>query len=88
MHIGIEPLPSIFNIGRFNNMRSHEYRIHFIDGNVITVTEPKSEPVETQLHNRFVNSKPDDVLIVGTQHTRRAFIPVRNILYISTDAVD
>ena len=69
-------------------MRTNEYRIHFIDGNVITVTELKSEPVETQLHNRFLNSKPDDVLIVGTQHTRRAFIPVRNVLYISTDAAD
>ena len=35
--------------------------------------------------NRFSTIlKPDDVLTIGTEETSRAFIPVRNILYIST----
>ena len=36
-----------------------------------------------RLHNRFRTSKPDDVLTIGTEETSRAFIPVRNILYVS-----
>ena len=40
-------------------------------------------PEDKRLHNRFRASKPDDVLTIGTEETSRAFIPVRNILYVS-----
>lgn len=31
--------------------------------------------------------KPDDILSVGSEETSQAYIPVRNILYISTGDV-
>ena len=65
-------------------MRAQDYRIHLIGGRTILVTEECEGPVDTYLHNRFYRSKPDDVLVVGTPDTHRAFIPARNILYIST----
>ena len=64
-------------------MRTQEYRIHLIGGRTIHVFEDTSGPVDQYLHNRFLRCKPDDVLVAGTQETRRAFVPVRNILYIS-----
>jgi len=66
-------------------MREQDYRIHFLNGHMITVREEQSGPADNMLHNRFLNSKPDAILVVGTKETSRAFIPVRNILYISTD---
>lgn len=65
-------------------MRVQEYRIHLIGGRTIIVREECSGPVDTFLHNRFWRCKPDDILVVGTPETSRAFIPARNILYIST----
>jgi len=60
-----------------------EYRIHLINNQVINAAEERFIPEDKQLHNRFRASKPDDVLTIGTEETSRAFIPVRNILYIS-----
>ena len=65
-------------------MQVQEYRIHLIGGRSILVREECSGPVDTFLHNRFWRSKPEDILEVGSPETNRAFIPVRNILYIST----
>ena len=65
-------------------MRIQEYSIHLVGGQVIKTSEECSGPVDTHLHNRFWRCKPDDILVVGTPETRRAFIPARNILYIST----
>ena len=60
-----------------------EYRIHLINNQVINAAEERFVPEDKRLHNRFRESKPDDVLTIGTEETSRAFIPVRNILYIS-----
>lgn len=60
-----------------------EYRIHLINNQVINAAEERFVPEDKLLHNRFRASKPDDVLTIGTEETSRAFIPVRNILYIS-----
>ena len=60
-----------------------EYRIHLINNQVINAAEERFVPEDKRLHNRFWASKPDDVLTIGTEETSRAFIPVRNILYIS-----
>ena len=65
-------------------MHIQDYRIHLIGGRTIHVREECNDPVDTHLHNRFWRCKPDDILVVGTTETRRAFIPARNILYIST----
>ena len=72
-------------------MHTQDYRIHLIGGRTIQVCEECSGPVDTYLHNRFWylhnrfwRCKPDDILVVGTPETSRAFIPARNILYIST----
>ncbi len=65
-------------------MHVQNYRIHFVGGHVIKVREDCSGSTENYLHNRFQRCKPDDILVVGTPETSRAFIPVRNILYIST----
>ena len=60
-----------------------EYRIHLINNQVINAAEERFVPEDKRLHKRFRASKPDDVLTIGTEETSRAFIPVRNILYIS-----
>ena len=60
-----------------------EYRIHLINNQVIHAAEERFIPEDKRLHNRFRTSKPDDVLTIGTEETSRAFIPVRNILYVS-----
>ena len=65
-------------------MSLQEYRIHLINNQVIHAAEERFIPEDKQLHNRFRASKPDYVLTIGTEETSRAFIPVRNILYIST----
>ena len=65
-------------------MRTQDYRIHLIGGRTIHVREECNGPVDSFLHNRFWRCKPDDVLEVGSPETSRAYIPARNILYIST----
>ena len=65
-------------------MRIQEYHIHLVDGHEIITSEECSGPVEKHLFNRFRRCKSDDILVVGTPETRQAFIPARNILYIST----
>ena len=65
-------------------MRKQEYRIHLIGGRMLHVLEECDGPVQTFLHHRFWRCKPDDILEVGSPETSRAFIPARNILYIST----
>ena len=64
-------------------MSLQEYRIHLINNQVIHAAEERFIPEDKRLHNRFRASKPDDVLTIGTEETSRAFIPVRNILYVS-----
>ena len=64
-------------------MSLQEYRIHLINNQVINAAEERFIPEDKRLHNRFRTSKPDDVLTIGTEETSRAFIPVRNILYVS-----
>ena len=64
-------------------MSLQEYRIHLINNQVIHATEERFIPEDNRLHNRLRASKPDDVLTIGTEETSRAFIPVRNILYVS-----
>lgn len=64
-------------------MSLQEYRIHLINNQVIHAAEERFIAEDKRLHNRFRASKPDDVLTIGTEETSRAFIPVRNILYIS-----
>ena len=60
-----------------------EYRIHLINNQVINAAEERFIPEDKRLHNRFQASKPDDVLTIGSEETSRAFIPVRNNMYIS-----
>ena len=67
-------------------MSLQEYRIHLINNQVIHAAEERFIPEDKRLHNRFRTSKPDDVLTIGTEETSRAFIPVRNILYVSMDS--
>lgn len=64
-----------------------EYKIHLVDGRGIRAVEEVNLPSDQLLYNRFRNSKADDVLTVGSDDTSKAFIPVRNILYISTGDV-
>lgn len=64
-------------------MYFQEYRIHLVNGQVIQAAEEVSIPSYQRLTARFKASKPDDVLTVGDDDTGKAYIPVRNILYIS-----
>ena len=60
-----------------------EYRIHLVNNQIIHASEERYIPEDNRLHNRFRASKPEDVLTIGTEDTSRAFVPVRNILYVS-----
>lgn len=64
-------------------MYFQEYRIHLINGQVIQAAEEVSIPSHQRLATRFRTSKPDEILTVGDDDTGMAYIPVRNILYIS-----
>lgn len=64
-----------------------EFKIYLNNGHVIKTVEEVNIPTEQRLHNRFKKAGQDDILTVGSEETSRAFIPVRNILYISTGDV-
>ena len=64
-------------------MYLQEYRIHLVNNQIIHASEERYIPEDKRLHNRFRASKPEDVLTIGTVDTSRAFVPVRNILYVS-----
>ena len=64
-------------------MYLQEYRIHLVNNQIIHASEERYIPEDKRLHNRFRASKPEDVLTIGTEDTSRAFVPVRNILYVS-----
>ena len=64
-----------------------EYEVFFINGRVIKCAEQVGIPADKRLHNRFKASKPDDVLVIGSRGTGEAYIPVRNILYISAGSM-
>ena len=61
-------------------MYLQEFKIYLIGGHVLKAAEHR-------LLNRFKKAKPDDILSVGSEETSQAYIPVRNILYISTGDV-
>ena len=54
---------------------------------MLKAAEEVTIPAEHRLLNRFKKAKPDDILSVGSEETSQAYIPVRNILYISTGDV-
>ena len=60
-----------------------EYRIHLVNNQIIHASEERYIPEDKRLHNRFRASKPEDVLTICTEDTSRAFVPVKNILYVS-----
>jgi len=64
-----------------------EFKIHLIGGHVLKAAEEIAIPAEHRLLNRFKKAKPEDILSVGSEETSQAYIPVRNILYISTGDV-
>ena len=67
-------------------MYLQEFKIYLIGGHVLKAEEV-TIPAEHRLLNRFKKAKPDDILSVGSEETSQAYIPVRNILYISTGDV-
>lgn len=64
-----------------------EYKIYLVNGQVVKVAEDVCRPSEQRLHNRYKACRQDGILSVGSADTSLAFIPARNILYISTDNV-
>ena len=64
-------------------MYLQEFKIYLIGGHMLKAAEDVTIPAE----HRFKNAKLKDVLSVGSEETSQAYIPVRNILYISTGDV-
>lgn len=64
-----------------------EFKIYLIGSHVLKAAEEVTIPAEHRLLNRFQKAKPEDILSVGSEETSQAYIPVRNILYISTGDV-
>lgn len=58
------------------------YRIHLINGDIITAREPVKEDGK-DLITRFGDADPDDLLEIGDNASSMVFIPVRNIMFIS-----
>lgn len=61
---------------------NHYYRIHLINGDILTACEPVKED-DKDLITRFGEADPDDLLEIGDDGISKAFIPVRNIMFIS-----
>lgn len=61
---------------------NHYYRIHLINGDILTTWEPVKED-DKDLITRFGEADPDDLLEIGADQGAKAFIPVRNIMFIS-----
>lgn len=61
---------------------NHYYRIHLINGDILTAWEPVKED-DKDLITRFGEADPDDLLEIGDDAISKAFIPVRNIMFIS-----
>ncbi len=66
-------------------MSYQDFRIYLVNGHMMKATEEVEKPAEEYLINRFHKAMPDGILVIGDAETAMAFIPVRNILYISTD---
>ena len=65
-------------------MHVKNYRIHFVNGQTIHAAECIEESdFEMNLIDRFREALPDGMLEIGTEDELQAFIPARNILYIS-----
>ena len=59
------------------------YRIHLINGDIITAWELVKEDGK-DLITRFGEAEdPDDLLEIGDNASSMVFIPVRNIMFIS-----
>lgn len=58
------------------------YRIHLINGDILTAWEPIKEDGH-DLITRFGDADPDDLLEIGDNTSSIAFIPDRNIMFIS-----
>ena len=58
------------------------YRIHLINGDILTAWEPVKEDGH-DLITRFGDADPDDLLEIGDNTSSIAFIPDRNIMFIS-----
>ena len=63
-------------------MNQHYYRIHLINGDILTACVPNEEE-DKDLITRFGEADPDDLLEIGDDSISKAFIPVRNIMFIS-----
>lgn len=63
-------------------MNQHYYRIHLINGDILTAWEPFTED-DKDLITRFGEADPDDLLEIGDDPGVKAFIPARNIMFIS-----
>ena len=68
-------------------MYLQEFKIYLLAAHVLKAAEEVTIPAEHRLLNRFKKAKPEDILSVGSEETSQAYIPVRNILYISTGDV-
>ena len=68
-------------------MYLQEFKIYLIGGHVLKAAEEVTIHAEHRLLNRFKKAKPEDIVSVGSEEISQAYIPVRNILYISTGDV-
>ena len=63
-------------------MNQHYYRIHLINGDILTAWEQITED-DKDLITRFGEANPDDLLEIGDDPGVKAFIPAWNIMFIS-----
>lgn len=64
---------------------NHYYRIHLINGDILTACEQVTEEGK-ELVSRFADTDPDELLELRAENGVKAFIPVRNIMFISRHA--
>ena len=64
---------------------NHYYRIHLINGDILTACEQVTEE-DRDLVTFFAHTDPDELLELRAGKGAKAFIPVRNIMFISRHA--
>ena len=63
----------------------HTYVLHLVGGDTIEAVEETDQPVIFYLLRLLQAYKPNELYNVVTPDNGQALIPVRNILYITTD---
>ena len=63
-------------------MYARNYRIHLVNGEILRVSE-STDGEASPILDQYLGTKENEFLILGSLNGPDAYIPMRNILYLS-----